>query len=623
MSKLMLKIIFLFTLLIVAGLVVLVVESASTDDPITVDIGTLPAGKGVEIIFEVTVDEPFPVGVLAVCNQGTVSGDNFTDVLTDDPNEPGSDDQTCTTLDNVGQIVIAKDADPEDDAEFNFDGGSLGNFTLKDPSDDTETFADQTPGTYVFTETVPADWDLNDITCLTNDQTDTTVTDTVNSKVTIDLDAHETITCTFSNIERGRVLVDKVTDPGDDSTSFDFTLTGGPSSLNQSFSLTNAAVPHDSGPVLPGSGYTVSETVPSDWGLTTSCSNGSPVGNIDLGPGEIVTCTFTNTFQIGTIVVEKTTDPSPDPTDTTFSFTAGGGLSPTSFSLKNGQSRTFDDIPVGSGYSVTETVPSDWNLTNAICTDGSPLDNINLGPGETITCTFTNELRLDFGDAPDPDYPTLLASTGASHVLGSSVYLGDCVDGEADGQPSTSADGDDTAASSPVFGTCVGNDDEDGVTFMSCLCIDQTAKVDVVAHAACTLSAWVDFNADGDWADGGEELFPGGQVLAAGTNSPSFAVPTEAVAGTTYARFRCTTDGPVAFTGQASDGEVEDYQVKVKIPAPCPSDLDGNCWVNTADLSTLVSQWGECAGCAADLNGNGWVNTSDLSIFVSQWGECP
>jgi hypothetical protein len=55
----------------------------------------------------------------------------------------------------------------------------------------------------------------------------------------------------------------------------------------------------------------------------------------------------------------------------------------------------------------------------------------------------------------------------------------------------------------------------------------------------------------------------------------------------------------------------------------CQADLNNNGRVNTADLSILVSQWGECAGCLADLNGNGWVNLADLSILISQWGKCP
>jgi hypothetical protein len=227
---------------------------------------------------------------------------------------------------------------------------------------------------------------------------------------------------------------------------------------------------------------------------------------------------------------------------------------------------------------------------------------------------------LDYGDAPDPNYPTLLTSTGASHVLGSNVYLGDCVDGEVNGQPSGDADGDDTAVSNLVYGDCVDDDDdEDGVTFSTPLRIGTTADIEVVAHAACTLSAWIDFNGNNDWADADEDLFPGGQALAAGVNNLSFAVPTEAVLGMTYARFRCTTDGPVGFSDQASDGEVEDYQVRIA----CLADLDGNGKVNLADLSILISQWGECAGCPEDLNGNGWVNLADLSILVSQWGSYP
>ena len=109
----------------------------------------------------------------------------------------------------------------------------------------------------------------------------------------------------------------------------------------------------------------------------------------------------------------------------------------------------------------------------------------------------------------------------------------------------------------------------------------------------------------------------------AGANSLTFAVPAGAAASDTYARFRCTTDGAVGFSGSASDGEVEDYQVEVKIPPPCSADLDCSGGVAAADLSILLSQWGACAECPEDLSGNGWVNLADLSTLVSQWGGCP
>jgi hypothetical protein len=101
-----------------------------------------------------------------------------------------------------------------------------------------------------------------------------------------------------------------------------------------------------------------------------------------------------NISNCGKIIIKKVTQPSPDPTETSFSYTAGGGLSPTSFSLKNGGEQDYNDVFAGSGYSVAETVPTNWTLLSATCSDGSPVSNISVSPGETVTCTFTNKLNL-------------------------------------------------------------------------------------------------------------------------------------------------------------------------------------------------------------------------------------
>ena len=100
-----------------------------------------------------------------------------------------------------------------------------------------------------------------------------------------------------------------------------------------------------------------------------------------------------NITNCGRIIINKVTIPSPDPTDTSFSYTAGGGLTPTSFSLKNGESQTYNDVFAGSGYSVAETVPANWELVSAVCDDGSPVSNISVSPEEVVTCTFTNQLQ--------------------------------------------------------------------------------------------------------------------------------------------------------------------------------------------------------------------------------------
>lgn len=235
---------------------------------------------------------------------------------------------------------------------------------------------------------------------------------------------------------------------------------------------------------------------------------------------------------------------------------------------------------------------------------------------------------LDFGDAPDPTYPTLLASVGASHTLGSGVYLGACVDSELDGQPAAPGNGDDAAAGLSTFGTCaVAGDDDDGVTFTSFLVPGAAANVQVVASAACTLSAWVDFNADGDWNDAGENLFSGGVALAPGGNALSIPVPSNAVTGSTMARFRCSTDGALNPGGVASDGEVEDYRVDVGEPlltasktAALAVDVDGNGFVDPGDTivyTVVLANTGSVAATGVTFTDTPDANTALVSGSVT------
>lgn len=71
---------------------------APSGETVNATIGTLPAGKTVHIQFQVTVDNPFTGAQPQVSNQGTVSGDNFTSVQTDDPADGGSADPTVTPI---------------------------------------------------------------------------------------------------------------------------------------------------------------------------------------------------------------------------------------------------------------------------------------------------------------------------------------------------------------------------------------------------------------------------------------------------------------------------------------------------------------------------------------------
>jgi hypothetical protein len=188
---------------------------------------------------------------------------------------------------------------------------------------------------------------------------------------------------------------------------------------------------------------------------------------------------------------------------------------------------------------------------------------------------------LDFGDAPEDgtSYATTLARNGARHLQNGLLWMSPSVDAEFDGQPSAGADGDDLN----------GTDDEDGVTLPTFIRQDDSAAVTVNATAPCRLNAWVDFNADGDWLDAGEQIFADA-ALAAGANTLGFSVPLAAQIGTAYARFRVSSAGGDGPAGQADDGEVEDYTLEVREkfppalglkwrqPPDCPFGLNLQSW---------------------------------------------
>jgi hypothetical protein len=206
-------------------------------------------------------------------------------------------------------------------------------------------------------------------------------------------------------------------------------------------------------------------------------------------------------------------------------------------------------VPAAGGnwtLNVTGVAPGDW-LT-ATTTDGN---------GNTSefarNAKVAGEDEVDYGDAPDPSYPTLLLRNGARHVINPQMFLGNLIDGEADGQPTPLANGDDIN----------GQPDEDGVSFGP-LVPGSAAQFNVSPSQQGMIDAWIDFNVDGDWYDAGE------QVAASVAVSPpstviNFNVPPTAPAGaTTFVRVRFSTAGGLAVTGTATDGEVEDHRVMIQ-----------------------------------------------------------
>ncbi len=234
----------------------------------------------------------------------------------------------------------------------------------------------------------------------------------------------------------------------------------------------------------------------------------------------------------GTITVTNTT------TGQTFSETIGtaGGYSM--------------QIPAGT-YDVTASgggLPSAYIVTGVVVA----AENVKVD-FETTTATIAPITQHDFGDAPDPGYPTLSANDGARHVIGAGPFLGAGIDADTDGQPNSAASGDA----------------DDGVTMTSGFVQAANATFDVTASGSGFLNVWLDSNINGSFDDV-DELVLTNQALSAGNNSLGFTVPAAATPGTTYLRFRFTSQTVASPSprGVLPDGEVEDYAIQTQLPAP-------------------------------------------------------
>ncbi|MEL6658190.1 MAG: GEVED domain-containing protein, partial [Bacteroidota bacterium] len=206
----------------------------------------------------------------------------------------------------------------------------------------------------------------------------------------------------------------------------------------------------------------------------------------------------------------------------------------------------------------------------------------NSGNLSAYLSSFTFGLCLeqdqDYGDLPDT-YGTLEGSNGPSHVVSEDLFLGACVDFEDDAAPEDMAGamtgGDDNTAGM-VLGTCTGDDDEDGITFVTPLIPDGQACVQVTAvnntGAPAVLQGWIDYDGSGTF-EAGEELtgfdFSGGADVPAGGLTDAilcFEVPTSATftgQGEAFSRFRLSSEGGLESGGPAPIGEVEDYKEKL------------------------------------------------------------
>jgi uncharacterized repeat protein (TIGR01451 family) len=203
----------------------------------------------------------------------------------------------------------------------------------------------------------------------------------------------------------------------------------------------------------------------------------------------------------------------------------------------------------------------------------------DIGDSLWDSAVFIDALRsynLDFGDAPDSYGTAIINQTiplpgPARHSTGQDIYLGAVTaDGENTITPATS--------SNPAnYDDITGIDDEDAFNGDIYIALGATtySLSNIPAHNGtgkpAKLMGWIDFNKNGTFLDAGEKA----EVLVtSGTTSAnlSWSGFPATTAGSTYARFRITTDTNITNNpsplGLAFDGEVEDYRVLFAISNP-------------------------------------------------------
>ncbi|HRW50760.1 MAG TPA: hypothetical protein P5333_24750 [Caldilinea sp.] len=252
------------------------------------------------------------------------------------------------------------------DGAFDFTSPQFGPFSLTTTNGAaSRSFTGLASGTYSISETVPVGWVQIPTAC-----------DNGDLPASVTLAPGETVGCTFTNLKLGKLVVIKQSVGGEGTFQFGGTV--------GSFSLktANGLAKKDFFDLAPGT-YAITETVPAGWELTeATCSDGSDPASIAVGPGEEVTCRFENTRR-GSLTVVKTTASGNGSFDFVsqalgnFSLATSGGTA----------QRLFADLVPGS-YDLAETVQAGWSLTSATCSDGSSPTNIQLDPGENVTCTL-------------------------------------------------------------------------------------------------------------------------------------------------------------------------------------------------------------------------------------------
>ncbi|MFA5024974.1 MAG: choice-of-anchor K domain-containing protein [Candidatus Shapirobacteria bacterium] len=198
---------------------------------------------------------------------------------------------------------------------------------------------------------------------------------------TVKLSLGENATCTITNTQLGKIIIEKQTLPDKTSGSFEFYSSWG----DGNFFLTDGQQKES---WLIAGTYSFNEIVPPGWVLTdktctSSIGDTETYGNLELDSGETITCVFTNTKIASPLYVSKFEDLNGNQTiEESERFLDGWTFelyenntctgSPSMTAITNGDlgkpgTASFENLYLGQTYWIKEVKQDGWTLTTGNC----------------------------------------------------------------------------------------------------------------------------------------------------------------------------------------------------------------------------------------------------------------
>ncbi|MEM6316045.1 MAG: collagen-binding domain-containing protein [Bacteroidota bacterium] len=266
----------------------------------------------------------------------------------------------------------------------------------------------------------------------------------------------------------------------------------------------------------------------------------------------------------------------------------GGGELIVGIDWINSNSTEISDISTGditssnwAQYTLTGSSPANttgFGLWTYQTSGAFKIDDVCLSETDGGTTETT-----DYSDAP-ASYGSVCYLVDVGDI---DLKLGNNIDAEGTALYSNDAMGDDNSG-----------DDEDGVTFVGGTTISAgTVESMTINYTddkySSFLSAWIDFNRDGDFNDAGEQILDDYNIInfdGTANYNLIYNVPNSASCGTTFARVILSDDennGPSGLYCSV-EGEVEDYQITIADCSSTGSDVDADITCDDGQEIDLV-----------------------------------